>query len=152
MNFHGMQIYCPNTFRFSRYQIMPQQCGQPLKKFFSPNCPSCVPGLHLKPDNSYDSATVGNTYANISNRLSRLSHVCALIRNFSSTYVEMSSTRVGGWLWGYRLPVSVCNLYSVLSLIFHKCDVTPLLVGCAVAAPGSCGPLVKAHFVSSTVN
>lgn len=66
-----------------------------IKKFFSPNCPSCVPGLHLKPDNSYDSATVCNTYANISNRLSRLSHVCALIRNFSSTYIEMSWTGLG---------------------------------------------------------
>lgn len=158
MNFYGMQIYCSNTFRFSRYQIMFLQCGQPLKSF-GPNCPSCVSGLHLKPDNSYDSATVCNTYANISNRLSRLSCLCSdkkLFKYIRWNVFDWAENCLGavGWgrLWGYRLPVSACNLYSVLSHIFHKCDVTPLLVGCAVAALGSWGPLVKAHFVSSTVN
>lgn len=118
MNFHGMQIYCPNTFRFSRYQIMPQQCGQPLKKFLSPNCPSCVPGLHLKPDNRL-SATHMPTFWN---RLSRLSHVCALIRNFSSTYVEMSSTgRLGviAWLWASVTYTRYYRLFFISATWLH---------------------------------
>lgn len=45
-------------------------------------------GLHLKPDNSFESATHMPTFQVVFLGF----HVCVLIRNFSSTYVEMSST------------------------------------------------------------